>query len=67
MEKWKCVGVARTSLRDAPRSLLPRSGTTSSVTVVDIAVVQKSDTIRLKSLQVVTSTYNNGKIAKHPY
>ncbi|MHC5611744.1 MAG: hypothetical protein ACYTXA_12185 [Nostoc sp.] len=31
------VGAARTSLRDAARSLLPRSGTASSVTIVDIA------------------------------
>ncbi|MHC5613285.1 MAG: hypothetical protein ACYTXA_20365 [Nostoc sp.] len=41
------VGVARTSLRDAARSLLPRSGTASylgcarhkSVTIVDIAMM----------------------------
>ncbi|MHC5727316.1 MAG: hypothetical protein ACYTXY_24915, partial [Nostoc sp.] len=35
------VGAARTSLRDAARSLLPRSGTASSVTIVDIAVSRK--------------------------
>ncbi|MHC5721208.1 MAG: hypothetical protein ACYTX0_56615, partial [Nostoc sp.] len=29
---------ARTSLRDAARSLLPRSGTASSVNIVDIAI-----------------------------
>ncbi|MEH1838639.1 MAG: hypothetical protein V7L20_07695 [Nostoc sp.] len=39
MGNEKCVGVARTSLRDALASLLPRRGTTSSVTIVDIACI----------------------------
>ncbi|MBC1274766.1 hypothetical protein GNF10_01900 [Nostoc sp. UCD121] len=33
-----CVGVARTCLPDAPLSLFPRSGTASSVFIVDIAI-----------------------------
>ncbi|WP_335180187.1 hypothetical protein [Nostoc sp.] len=39
----KSVGAVRTTLGDAPRSLLPRRGTASSVTIVDIALIHATE------------------------